>query len=53
MQVAARAAVDPRSAAKALRDGPDAVRGYAGERIANAMRELGVAPSNTEPPRAP
>jgi DNA-binding LacI/PurR family transcriptional regulator len=47
LALAAKACVDPRTAAKALREGPDAVRGITGERVAEAMRELGIA-SQTE-----
>jgi hypothetical protein len=40
--LAAAATVDPRSAEKALQQGPYSVRGLAGDRLAEAMRELGL-----------
>lgn len=46
-QLAALADVDIRSAKKALRDGPQAVRGRPGERIAAAMPSLGIADPST------
>lgn len=49
LQLAARAAVDPRSARKAILEGPDAVRGMPGERCAEAMRELGISVAIAEP----
>ena len=42
LHIAALADVDPRSVRRALREGRDAVRGRAGERIAEAARQLGV-----------
>jgi hypothetical protein len=42
LQLALRAHVDPRSAAKAMKLGAHAVRGMAGQRIAEAARELGI-----------
>jgi hypothetical protein len=53
--LAAHADVDPRSVQRALRDGAQAVRGRAGQRIAEAARELGItlpASGPTEPPSA-
>lgn len=52
LSLALHADVDPRTARKALRDGPDAVRGRAGERLAEAMAELGLASPNSPPPPA-
>jgi hypothetical protein len=40
--LAAHADVDRRSAARALREGAEAVRGRAGERIAEAATKLGI-----------
>lgn len=43
--VAAQHGIDPRTLAKALRDGPDAVRGeLARERVRQALRALSAAP---------
>lgn len=48
LRLAASAGCDPRTAARALRDGPQAIRGaYVRERIERAMLELGVAPTST------
>ena len=43
LQIAALADCDPRSAAKALREGAAAVRGRAGERIAEIAAERGIS----------
>lgn len=42
LRLAAEADIDPRSAAKALRDGPESLRGRVGEKAANAMARLGL-----------
>lgn len=42
LRIAAEAAVDFRTAEKAIEKGPKAVRGQAGERIAAAMDRLGI-----------
>lgn len=49
LRLAALADVDPRTAAKALALGAQAVKGRAGEKLASAMHELGVN-RGTEPP---
>ncbi|MBK6694817.1 MAG: hypothetical protein IPG50_21800 [Myxococcales bacterium] len=50
LKLAAAADVDPRSAAKALTEGAHAVRGRAGQKLAAAMTELGLAPPAGLPP---
>lgn len=46
LRLAAAAGCDPRTAARALREGPERVRGaYVRERLTTAMRELGYAAS--------
>ena len=55
LELAAKAGCDPRTAAKALMYGPGAVRGLPGERLARAMRELGIDPKangSSPPPHA-
>lgn len=42
LKLAAVAVCDPRSAERALMHGPFSVRGMVGERIAIAMRKLGI-----------
>jgi hypothetical protein len=42
IRLAAAAQCDPRSAARALREGPDAVRGLAGTRLREAMVTMGL-----------
>jgi hypothetical protein len=52
LHLAARADVDPRTAAKALRLGVDAVRGRPAERLAEAAKALGInLPSPSPPPK--
>ena len=54
LHLAALAGVDPRTAKKALRDGAGSVRGLSGDRIAVAMRELGLSrPDSIPPPASP
>jgi len=43
LRLAATAGADPRSAKKAIQYGSRAVKGFAGERLGAAMRELGIA----------
>jgi hypothetical protein len=51
IKLAAAADVDPRTAAKALREGLDAVRGRPRDRLAEAAPALGVSfPSKSNPP---
>jgi hypothetical protein len=42
LRLAAAAEVDPRTARKALARGAEAVRGRAGERVAEAAKKLGL-----------
>lgn len=42
IRLAAAAACDPRSAKKALEQGAESVKGLVGDRLAQAMRELGL-----------
>ncbi len=52
LKLAGLAGVDPRTARKALREGPDAIRGIPGERCAKAMRDLGLATADDREVRA-
>jgi hypothetical protein len=51
--LAAHADVDPRSVHRALREGAQAIRGRAGQRIAEAARELGILLPASAPPERP
>ena len=42
LRLAAAAGCDPRTAAKAIEQGPTAVKGIVGDRLAEAMRSLGI-----------
>jgi hypothetical protein len=44
LTIAAKAEVDPRSVEKALREGPQSVRGMSGDRIARVLEKMGVVP---------
>lgn len=44
LELAVRADVDPRTAKKALEQGVGAVRGRAGERVRDALAEMGIQP---------
>jgi hypothetical protein len=47
LRLAAEGDLDPRSARKALIEGPDALRGRAGERAREAMERLGLQENAT------
>ena len=53
LRLAAEADIDPRSAAKALTEGPEALRGRVREKAAAALDRLGLGASpSSEPTRA-
>jgi hypothetical protein len=47
LKLAAEAECDPRTALRALREGPDKVKGLVGARLARAMEALGLAKGAT------